>query len=105
MAKRNAKQAKIVDKLQKRVAKLTKQRRRVDRLSSEVEALRAHARATADRVEGVAADAFSPGALSSDGARATDHAATPSPSGRRPRSGSSASEPSRSRRRKPAATR
>jgi uncharacterized protein involved in exopolysaccharide biosynthesis len=104
MAKRNAKQAKIVDKLQKRVAKLTKQRRRVDQLSSEVEALRAHARATADRVEGVAADAFSPGALSSDGARATDHAATPSPS-RRPRSRSSASEPGRSRRSKPAATR
>jgi hypothetical protein len=33
MRKRNAKQAKIVDKLRKRVAKLTKQRRLVDRAS------------------------------------------------------------------------
>jgi hypothetical protein len=94
MSKRNAKQAKVVDKLQKRVAKLTKQRRRVDRLSSEVQALQAYARATADRAEGVVADAFSPEALSSDGARAA---------GRRPRSGAGAQ--SRSRRRKPAASR
>jgi hypothetical protein len=94
MRKRNAKQAKIVDRLRKRVAKLTKQRRLVDRLSSEVEALRAYARATADRAEGVAAGAFSPEALSSDGARAT---------GRRSRSGAGAQ--SRSRRRKPAASR
>jgi hypothetical protein len=72
MGKKKTKQAKVVNKLQKRVAKLTQQRRRVDQLSSEVEALREHTRRTAERAEAVADAAFAPEALSSDGARATD---------------------------------